>query len=238
SERFPPALNTQNLDIHDGLKLFDCPSTGILSCSSYDDEYHGPDISNQEKEILVNPVTTKKRFQNQRVWVHVELPEGKHAIGTKWILKNKRDARGIVCKNKARLVAQGHRQEEGIDYNEVFAPVAQDWSDEFEALMQSQFKMSSIGQLTFFLGLQVDQRSDGIFIHQTKSMIGSLMYLIAFRPDITFAASACARNQVSLTVSNLNVVKRIFKYIKGNPPLVDVNSWAGGTLDSEPIVRL
>nr|GFB64724.1 ribonuclease H-like domain, reverse transcriptase, RNA-dependent DNA polymerase [Tanacetum cinerariifolium] len=50
----------------------------------------------------------------------------KHAIGTKWILKNKRDARGIVCRNKARLVAQGHRQEEGIDYNEVFTPVAQE----------------------------------------------------------------------------------------------------------------
>nr|GFB97990.1 retrotransposon protein, putative, Ty1-copia subclass [Tanacetum cinerariifolium] len=42
-----------------------------------------------------------QQFQNQRVWVLVELPEGKHAIGTKWILKNKRDARGIVCRNKA-----------------------------------------------------------------------------------------------------------------------------------------
>ena len=52
------------------------------------------------------------------------MPEGKFAIGTKWILKNKRDARGIVVKNKARLVAQGFRQEEGIDYTEVFAPVA------------------------------------------------------------------------------------------------------------------
>nr|GFD43072.1 hypothetical protein [Tanacetum cinerariifolium] len=51
SERFPPASNTQNSDIHDGLKLFDCPSTGIFSSSSYDDEYHGHDISNHEKEI-------------------------------------------------------------------------------------------------------------------------------------------------------------------------------------------
>nr|GFB20673.1 retrovirus-related Pol polyprotein from transposon TNT 1-94 [Tanacetum cinerariifolium] len=45
------------------------------------------------------------------------------AISTKWILKNKRDARGIVVRNKARLVAQGHRQEEGIDYDEVFTLV-------------------------------------------------------------------------------------------------------------------
>nr|GFB05109.1 hypothetical protein [Tanacetum cinerariifolium] len=295
-------------------KSISADSTGIFSSSSYDDDYYGPDISNQEKEILVNPVTTKKvneahphsliigdlhtpvqtrkkakaqvptqnafvsyiqdqrrnnhtdfqlclfscflsqieptsvaqalldpdwveamqeelqQFKNQSVWVLVELPEGKHAIRTKWILKNKRDARGIVCRNKARLVAQGHRQEEGIDYTEMFAPVAreevyvtqpkgfedpkypkrvykvvkalyglhqaprawyatlssfllkhryrrgtidqtlflkkdskdiilvqvyvddiifgstrQDWGDEFEALMQSQFEMSSIG---------------------------------------------------------------------------------------------
>ncbi|GJV53230.1 putative ribonuclease H-like domain-containing protein [Tanacetum coccineum] len=66
-----------------------------------------------------------QQFINQQVWKLVPLPDGKHAIGTKWILKNKRDARGIVVRNKAYgLVAQGHRQEEGIDYDEVFAPVA------------------------------------------------------------------------------------------------------------------
>nr|GEY72006.1 copia protein [Tanacetum cinerariifolium] len=65
-----------------------------------------------------------EQFKFQNVWVLVDLPAGKYAIGTKWILKNKRDARGIVVRNKARLVAQGHRQEEGTDYDEVFAPVA------------------------------------------------------------------------------------------------------------------
>nr|GFC62158.1 retrovirus-related Pol polyprotein from transposon TNT 1-94 [Tanacetum cinerariifolium] len=65
-----------------------------------------------------------QQFYNQQVWKLVPLPDGKIAIETKWILKNKRDARGIVVKNKARLVAQGHRQEEGIDYDEVFAPFA------------------------------------------------------------------------------------------------------------------
>ncbi|GKE63229.1 putative ribonuclease H-like domain-containing protein [Tanacetum coccineum] len=65
-----------------------------------------------------------QQFINQKVWKLVPLPHGKNAIGTKWILKNKRDARGIVVRNKVRLVAQGHRQEEGIDYDEVFAPVA------------------------------------------------------------------------------------------------------------------
>ncbi|GKG34589.1 copia protein [Tanacetum coccineum] len=46
------------------------------------------------------------------------------AIGSKWGFRNKKDERGIVIRNKARLVAQGYTQEEGIDYDEVFAPVA------------------------------------------------------------------------------------------------------------------
>ncbi|GKB89068.1 putative ribonuclease H-like domain-containing protein [Tanacetum coccineum] len=64
------------------------------------------------------------QFKLQKVWILVDLPFGKKAIGTKWVFRNKRDERSIVVKNKARLVAQGFRQEEGIDYDEVFAPVA------------------------------------------------------------------------------------------------------------------
>ncbi|GKE84105.1 putative ribonuclease H-like domain-containing protein, partial [Tanacetum coccineum] len=60
----------------------------------------------------------------QKVWILVDLPYGKKAIRTKWVYKNKKDKRGVVVRNKARLVAQGHRQEEGIDYGEVFAPMA------------------------------------------------------------------------------------------------------------------
>nr|GEV26732.1 ribonuclease H-like domain-containing protein [Tanacetum cinerariifolium] len=54
----------------------------------------------------------------------VDLPKGKHTTGTKWVYRNKKDNKGIVVRNKARLVAQGYTQEEGIDYDEVFAPVA------------------------------------------------------------------------------------------------------------------
>ncbi|GJS70323.1 putative ribonuclease H-like domain-containing protein [Tanacetum coccineum] len=287
------------------------------------------------------------QFKLQQVWILVDLPNGKKDIGTKWVFRNKKDERGIVIRNKARLVAQGHRQEKGIDYEEVFAPVARieairlflayasfigflvyqmdaksaflygtieeevyvtqpsgfkdpDHPDKvykvvkalyglhqaprawyetlanyllsngfkrgkidqtlfikkqkgdillvqvyvddiifgstnkelctgFEKLMKDKFQMSSMGELTFFLGLQVQQKEDGIFISQDKyvaeilkkfnysdvksastpvdlekplvkdgdaddidvhlyrSMIGSLMYLTASRPDIMFA---------------------------------------------------
>nr|GEV70274.1 ribonuclease H-like domain-containing protein [Tanacetum cinerariifolium] len=60
----------------------------------------------------------------RKVWIFVDLSYGKRAIGSKWVFKNKKDERGIVIRNKARLVTQGHTQEDEIDYEEVFAPVA------------------------------------------------------------------------------------------------------------------
>ncbi|KAK1431920.1 hypothetical protein QVD17_08717 [Tagetes erecta] len=319
------------------------------------------------------------QFRKQEVWKLVDLPEGENAIGTRWLYKNKPDERGIVVRNKARLIAQGYTQDEGIDYEEVFAPVArleairvflayasfmkfkvfqmdvkgaflygpitddvyvrqppgfedpdyphrvyklskalyglhqapriwyetlskhllehgftrgqidptlfmkrenddllcvqvyvddiifgstsESMCKEFEEIMKCRFQMSSMGEINFFLGLQVKQSADGIFINQSKfvekllkkfkmqdcqtirtpsdvnckiqpdpkgksvdqtlyrSMIGSLMYLTASRPDIMYAVCVCARYQSDPKESHLVAVKRIFRYLKGKPNL-------------------
>ncbi|GJV46025.1 putative ribonuclease H-like domain-containing protein [Tanacetum coccineum] len=101
----------------------------------------------------------------------------------------------------------------------IFGSTKKSMCTEFEECMYKRFQMSFIGELTFFLGLQVKQQRDGIFISQDKSMIGSLMYLTASRPDIMFAVCACARFQVTPKASHLNAVKRIFRYLKHQPKL-------------------
>nr|GEU61262.1 reverse transcriptase domain-containing protein [Tanacetum cinerariifolium] len=99
-----------------------------------DDVGEEADFHNLETSITISPIPTTRvhkdhheeilQFKMQKVWVLVDLPYGKRAIGTKWIFRNKKDDRGIVVRNKARPVAQGHTHEEGIDYEEVLAPVA------------------------------------------------------------------------------------------------------------------
>ena len=62
-------------------------------------------------------------FERNKVWELVERPNT-NIIGTKWVLKNKQDEHGVVIRNKARLVAQGYTQVEGLDFEETYAPVA------------------------------------------------------------------------------------------------------------------
>ncbi|GJX69688.1 putative ribonuclease H-like domain-containing protein [Tanacetum coccineum] len=225
------------------------------------------------------------QFKMQKVWILVDLPKGHRAIGTKCVYRNKKDERGIVIKNKARLVTQGHTQEEGIDYDKVFAPVAR--IEEIRIFLAYAsymgFMIYQMDVKSAFLYGQIEkEKKKGIFISQDKyvhkilrkfnysdvksastptdlekplvqdgdaadvdehlyrSMIGSLMYLTASRPDIMFAVCACARFQVSPKSSHLLAVKRIFRYLKGKPSLgFDRKSTTGGcSLDPKPTAGL
>ncbi|GKA73734.1 putative ribonuclease H-like domain-containing protein [Tanacetum coccineum] len=139
----------------------------------------------------------------------------------------------------------------------IFAASTPELCDLFSKIMFSKFKMSMMGKISFFLGLQISQSPRGIFIDQSKyaleslkkygfdswdpvdtpmveksklnedkegkavdpshyrGMIGALLYLTASRPDLQFAICMCARYQAQPTKKHLNVVKRIFRYLKG-----------------------
>ncbi|GJW13652.1 putative ribonuclease H-like domain-containing protein [Tanacetum coccineum] len=138
------------------------------------------------------------QFKLQEVWTLVDLPNGKRAIGSKWVFRNKKDERGILIRNKERLVAQGYTQEEGIDYDEVYRS-----PKDCKHTMETQKPLLK------------DEDGEEVDVHMYRSMIGSLMYLTSSRPDIMFAVCACARYQVNPKVSHLHAVKRIFWYLKG-----------------------
>ncbi|GJZ07642.1 hypothetical protein Tco_0541435 [Tanacetum coccineum] len=118
------------------------------------------------------------------------------AISTKWVYRrNKKDEKEIVIRNKARLIAQ----EEGIDYDEIyvddiiFGSTKKELCDEFEKLMKDKFQMSFHREFAFILGItspsEKERDAADVDEHIYRSMIGSLMYLIASRPDIMFAVS-------------------------------------------------
>ena len=64
------------------------------------------------------------QFERNKLWNLVPKLKGKNPIDTKWVFRNKMDENGIVVRNKARLVAKGYCQQEGMDFDEIFAPVA------------------------------------------------------------------------------------------------------------------
>nr|GEU39303.1 hypothetical protein [Tanacetum cinerariifolium] len=272
------------------------------------------DLSNLETNIPVSPIPTTIVHKDHHVNQIIDLPKGKRAIGSKWVFRNKKDERGIVIKNKARLVAQGHTQEEGIDYDEVFAPVARieaiwlflayasfmgfkdpDYPNKvykvvkalyglhqapraryetlatyllqngfqrgkidqtlfikkkkgdilrvqvyvndiifgstnkkpckaFERLMKNKFQMSSMGELTLFLGLQVKKKDDGIFISQDK-YVAKILRKFGFT-NVKSTSTPIETEKPLLNDPDgedvdvhIYAAKRIFRYLKGKPHL-------------------
>ncbi|GKE11673.1 retrovirus-related pol polyprotein from transposon TNT 1-94 [Tanacetum coccineum] len=129
------------------------------------------------------------QFYKNRVWTLVPLPYGKIAIGSKSVFRNKKDEHGTTTKNKARLVAQGYSQEEGIDYDKTFAPPPGFESSEFPdyvckldkalyGLKQAPKACSSV-KTPMVLPNNLGPDLAGKSANKTsyRGMIGSLMYL-------------------------------------------------------------
>ncbi|GJY91213.1 putative reverse transcriptase domain-containing protein [Tanacetum coccineum] len=200
-----------------------------LTCEKVKAEHQRPSITvvieAMQEELL--------QFKLQKVWILVDLPKGHRAIGTKWVYRNKKDERRIVIRNKARLVAQGHTQEESIDYDEVFAPVAR-----IEAIRMFLAYASYMGFMVYQMDVKsaflYGQIEEEVYVCQplgfedpdhpdkvykvVKALYGLHQAPRAW-PDIMFAVCACARFQVSPKTSHLLAVKRIFRYLKGKPSL-------------------
>ncbi|GJU62449.1 putative ribonuclease H-like domain-containing protein [Tanacetum coccineum] len=272
--------------------------TGIFD-DAYDDREVGAeaDLNNLETtmnviQALVDPSWIEAmqeellQFKLQKVWTLVDLPKDKRAIGTKWVLKNKKDERGIVVRNKARLMDVKSAFLYGTIEEEVYvcqpsgfedlqfpdkvykeektlyglhqAPRA--WHKTLSTyLLENGYRRCTIDKTLFIKKVQQkdneifisqdkyvadilkkfdfatikttstpiepnkallkDEEADDVDVHLYRSMIGSSMYLTASRPDIIFAVCACARFQVTPKVSHLHAVKRIFRYLKGQPKL-------------------
>nr|GEV09308.1 hypothetical protein [Tanacetum cinerariifolium] len=112
-----PSDNVVSLNFEIGEK------SSFVDPSQYLDDPDMPALEDivylDDKEDVAPRIRSMARMVKEQ-----DLPKGKRAIGSKWVFRNKKDERGIVIRNKARLVAHGHTQEEGIDYEQVFAPLA------------------------------------------------------------------------------------------------------------------
>ncbi|GKE15823.1 retrovirus-related pol polyprotein from transposon TNT 1-94 [Tanacetum coccineum] len=195
-------------------------------------------------------------FERLEVWELIPCPDKVMVITLKWIYKVKLNKVGGILKNMARLVARGYHQEEGIDFEESFAPV--DRLDAIRIFLAYAAHMNMIVQWhSARRRLQISQSPRGVFINQSKyaleslkkfgtkssdpvdtpmvekskldeytqgksvdpthyrGMVGTLVYLTASRPDLTFAVCMCARYQAKPTEKHLHAIKRIFKYLRG-----------------------
>ena len=110
------------------------------------------------------------QFQRNDVWTLVPRPKGEHIIGTKWIFRSKTIEEGNVIHDKARLVAQGYSQMEGVDYDETFAPVARMKSIRILLALAChlKFKLYQMDVNTAFLN---EFLKENVYVAQPKGFI-------------------------------------------------------------------
>ncbi|WVZ75905.1 LOW QUALITY PROTEIN: hypothetical protein U9M48_023924 [Paspalum notatum var. saurae] len=333
-------------DLHQRVTRSSVNSLAFFSHSAYVASFEPWEVSHALSDPnWVNAMHEElENFERNHVWNLVEPPPNCHPIGTKWVFKNKHGENGMVVRNKARLVAQGFCQKEGIDYEEIFAPVARleairillafaaskgyklqqmdvksaflngfieeevyvrqppgfesakfpdqvyklrkafyglkqalrAWYDRLKSFllmsgfvmgsvdktlfllsrgggtlivqiyiddkifggsshalvssfaeqMSREFEMSLLGELQFFLGLQIKQGLEGTFIHQAKYIRDILkkFNMGDSKPMTTpmstnTALDADEDGKASPRTSHRQVVKRIFRYLKFTPEL-------------------
>nr|GEV11922.1 ribonuclease H-like domain-containing protein [Tanacetum cinerariifolium] len=210
--------------------IYEVPNDGIFTGASYDDEGAVANFTNLESTVNIKPKKISQalknkiwvnamqeellQFKTQQVWILVDSPFGKKVIGTKWVYMNKKDERGVVVRNKARLVAQRYRKEEGIDYDEVFAPVAR-----IEAIRIFLAFASYMGFIVYqmdvksaFLYGEIDKEVRGLidktlFIKKDKNDIMLDKYVAEILKKIDFMS-------MKTTSTPIETKKPLFKDVK------------------------
>nr|GEV70966.1 uncharacterized mitochondrial protein AtMg00810-like [Tanacetum cinerariifolium] len=152
-------------------------------------------------------------FERLEVWELVPRPNKFIVITLKWIYKVKLDELGGILNNKARLVARGYRQEEGINFEESFALSKY----AIESLKKYGFESCDLVDTPIVKKSKIDKDEEGKAVDPShyRGMIGTLIYLTASRPDLQFAICMCARYQVRPIEKHLHAVKKIFQYLRG-----------------------
>eukprot|EP00253_Pinus_taeda_P026448 PITA_26448 len=105
-------------------------------------------------------------LHKNEAWDLVELSAGRKPIGSKWVFKTKTNAEGKVEKYKARLVAKGYSQVPGIDFGDIFSPVAKD----LKTQLSSKFDMKDLGAANYILGMEIkrDGAKRKLWLNQRK----------------------------------------------------------------------
>nr|GEX18965.1 copia protein [Tanacetum cinerariifolium] len=176
-----------------------------------------------------------------------EITKDVMIIGTKWVFRNKLDENGIVSRNKAMLVAQGYNQQEGIDYDEIYAPIAR--LESIRILLAYacalDFKIFQMDVKSAFLNgfindkVYVAQPSGFVdfekpdHVYKLKKALYGLKQVPKAWPGIMFSVFFCTRFQEAPKTSHLEAVKHIIRYIKGTTHL---GLWYPKGTDIETVV--